>query len=329
MNQILDYNPISNGENRGNGGNGGTDKIVKAFAILLIFFAICLIGIGIYNKIQNSSNINEEEIAAKDAVISTTIEGTSLTISVSHDKNLSKMTYSWNTTAEKTIAITTGKTFDESIDIPAGTNTLNLQIIDEEGNKTEYSEEITSEDGVDIIEPTIVELKNSITEDNKLLIKAKDETEISYITYRWNDEEEVTIKAEEDGQLQIVEEIEIREGTNTLTVVAVDKANNTASVQENFVGLMQPKIQVVLSEDKSKLVVTCSHENGVSKIEYMLNDKPFAAELPDSPKEVQFEQALDEGYNKIILTVTSVDKTTTTFGGECNYNPEPTQITIQ
>ena len=58
MNQILDYNPINDGNNRGNGGNSkDTDKIIKVFAILLIFFAICLIGIGVYNKINNNFNI--------------------------------------------------------------------------------------------------------------------------------------------------------------------------------------------------------------------------------------------------------------------------------
>lgn len=325
MNQILDYNPISNGENRGNGGNGGTDKIVKVFAMLLIFFAICLIGIGIYNKFQNSTNSNSEQLSETKANINTTIDGTTLTISVSHDKKLTKLIYNWNTTSEKTIAIETGNIFETSIEIPSGDNTLNVQVLDENGVKTEYSEPISSEEGVDIIKPTI---EYEITEDKKIKITARDESEIDFITYRWNDEEENKVEADEEGQLQIIEEIEIKKGENNLTIVAVDKSNNTDSLQQVFTGLMQPNIQVVLSEDKSKLVVTCTHENGVSKIEYTLNDKPFAAELPDTPKEVQFEQALDEGYNKIILTVTSVDGTSTTFGGECTYTPE-TQVTIE
>ena len=325
MNQILDYNPISNGENRGNGGNGGTDKIVKVFDMLLIFFAICLIGIGIYNKFQNSTNSNSEQLSETKANINTRIDGTTLTISVSHDKKLTKLIYNWNTTSEKTIAIETGNIFETSIEIPSGDNTLNVQVLDENGVKTEYSEPISSEEGVDIIKPTI---EYEITEDKKIKITARDESEIDFITYRWNDEEENKVEADEEGQLQIIEEIEIKKGENNLTIVAVDKSNNTDSLQQVFTGLMQPNIQVVLSEDKSKLVVTCTHENGVSKIEYTLNDKPFAAELPDTPKEVQFEQALDEGYNKIILTVTSVDGTSTTFGGECTYTPE-TQVTIE
>lgn len=332
MNQILDYNPISDGENRGNSGNsrnsGGTDKIIKVFAILLIIFAICLIGIGVYNKIKNNTGVNNGDVVQEKASINTTPEGTSLTISISHNKDLTKLIYNWNTTSEKTLSIDSGNTFETIIDIPAGNNTLNIQVVDINGEVTQYSEEISSETGIDIIEPVITDLKNSITDDKKLMINVKDETELSYITYRWNDEEEITINAEE-GQLQIKEKIEIREGTNTLTVVAVDKANNTSSVQESFTGLLQPNIQVVLSEDKSKLIVTCTHENGISKIEYTLNDKPFAAQLPDSPKEVTFEQALDEGYNKIILTATSIDNTTTTFGGECTYIPDQSGITIE
>lgn len=325
MNQILDYNPISNGENRGNKGNGGTDKIVKVFAILLIFFAICLIGIGIYNKIQNSSNKNPDQVAQTKANINTSVDGTTLTISVSHDKKLTKLIYNWNTTSEKNIAIETGNVFETTIEIPSGNNTLNMQVIDENGVKTEYSESISSEEGLDIIKPTI---KYEITEDKKIKITAKDETEIDFITYRWNDEEEHKVEANEEGQFQIVEVIEIKKGENNLTIVAVDKSNNTDSLQQVFTGLMQPNIQVVLSEDKSKLVVTSTHENGISKIEYTLNDKPFAAELSDNPKEVQFEQPLDEGNNIIMLTVTSVDGTSTTFGGQCTYTPQ-NQVTIE
>ena len=324
MNQILDYNPISDGDNRGRGGNNPTDKLAKVYAILLIIFAICLMGIGAYNIIQNKSDEKPGEVAQTKANITTNIEGTTLTISVSHDKNLNKLIYNWNTTSEKNIAIETGKTFKTTIEIPSGENTLNIQVIDENGVKTEYSEPITSDEGVDIIKPTI---KYEITEDKKIKITAKDETEIDFITYRWNDEEEKKIEAE-DGEFQIVEEIEIKKGENNLTIVAVDKSNNTDSFQQVFTGLMQPNIQVVLSEDKSKLVVTCTHENGISKIEYTLNEKPFAAELQDNPKEVQFEQPLDEGNNTIILTVTSIDGTSTTFGGQCTYTPE-TQVTIE
>ena len=324
MNQILDYNPIGNTGPSGNqGGKGGTDKIVKAFAILLIFFAICLIGIGVYNKIKNSSGINVEEEKVK-AEILVSEEENKLKITVNCENDLSKMVYNWNTTSERTLAIDTGKTYETTIDIPAGNNTLNIQVIDAQGNTTQYSKEFASEQGADIIEPTI---EYEITDDKKIKITVKDETNLDFITYRWNDEEEVRINAEQEVQQQIITEIEIKKGENNLTIIAVDKANNTSNKQQTFTGLMQPNIKVVLSEDKSKLIVTCSHENGISKIEYTLNDKPYAGEF-DNLGEVQFEQVLDEGYNKIIITATSSDGTTTTFGGECTYTPQNT-VTIQ
>lgn len=324
MNQILDYNPI--GDNNNGGGKGSTDKIIKVFVIMLITFALCLIGIGIFNIVKNKTGINTEQVSESKADIKISKDGSSLKISVSHDKKLKKLIYNWNTTPERMLSIDSGNTFETSIEIPAGSNTLNIKVIDDNNGVTDYSEEISSEDGIDIIEPIV---SYEITDNKKIRIKATDENALDYITYKWNDDEETEIKAEEDNQKEIITEIEIKKGENNLTIIAVDKANNTAGTQQTFTGLTQPNIQVVLSEDKSKLVVTCTHENGISKVEYTLNDKPYAAELADSPKEIQFEQALDEGYNKIILTVTSVDGTTTTFGGECNYNPDQTGVTIQ
>ena len=325
MNQILDYNPISDGENRRNGGGFEKNKIILFFSIALIVFAVLLIGIGIYNKKQNNSKDNAKP-SNTDAKISTLVEGATLKISVSHDKNLKKLVYNWNTDAEKTMSITTGKTFETVINIPAGDNTLNIQVTDEDGQKHVYSKPIYSEEGVDIVDPTN---ELNVTDDKKLEIKVKDETAIDFFTYRWNDEDEIKVEAEDDEKLQMLRKIDIKEGKNSITVVAVDKANNTESKMESYEGLNQPIIVVVLSEDKSKLVVTCSHENGVSKIEYTLNGKPYAAELPDSPKEITFEQALDRGENEIIITATSIDKTTTTFGGRCSYMPEQDSIVVE
>ena len=41
MNQILDYNP---NKSSGSGKASGSDKVVRIFAIILIVFAVCLVG---------------------------------------------------------------------------------------------------------------------------------------------------------------------------------------------------------------------------------------------------------------------------------------------
>ena len=320
MNQILDYNPNKSS----GGGSSGSDKVVRVFALLLACFAICLLvggGIGLY---KNKQKTNVEVEAPTQAKITVKQEDTKIIINVSHDKAIEKLIYSWDSEKETSVKGTGESTLTAEVPVIAGTHTLNIKVIDIEQVETTHEQEFTSDVGEDKLYPVI---SLEVTEQKKLKITATDETAIDFVTYRWNDEEEVRINAEQEIQQQIITEIEIKKGENNLTIIAVDKANNTSNKQQTFTGLMQPNIKVVLSEDKSKLIVTCSHENGISKIEYTLNDKPYAGEF-DNLAEVQFEQLLDEGYNKIIITATSSDGTTTTFGGECTYTPQNT-VTIQ
>lgn len=326
MNQILDYNPIRDGEGDNYGGNGQkNNNLLKVFAIILILFSIALIGIGVFNRINNAG-IDDNQPANTDAIIETSQEGNKLKITVDHNKEITKLVYNWNTNAEKTISADNQKTFETTIDIPAGENTLNIQVIDSENHKTFSTKTIVSEDGIDIINPVI---KYEITEEKKIKIIVTDEVGLSFITYRWNDEEEKTVKAKEDNQKQIEVIIDIMPGTNNLTITAVDNSNNNESYQELFTGLMQPTIEVVLTEDKSSLQITCRHEHGISKIEYTLNDKPYLAELPEGPGEVSFEQGLDAGNNIIILTVTSVDGTVSNFAGQCSYEPDTSGVVVE
>ena len=330
MNQILDYNPIKNGDDNNNNyygrNSGNKGNIIKVFAIILIIFAICLIGIGVFNRYKNNIEIDNEKNNKKEAIIETEQLENELKIVVKHDKKIVKMIYNWNTSAEKTIAVDSGKTFETTIEIPAGENTLNVKVIDEKGNETLITKTIISEEGIDIINPVI---ECEVTPEKKIKIIATDETELEFITYRWNDEEETTVKPKDTNPKKVEVEIDIKTGQNNLTVTAVDKNYNTESFQKSYEGLLQPNIQVVLSEDKSKLKITCTHENGLSKIEYTLNDKPYFANLENAPTKVEFEQALDEGNNVIILTVTSVDGTVSTFGGQCTYTKDTSGVTVE
>ena len=163
----------------------------------------------------------------------------------------------------------------------------------------------------------------------KLKITATDETELDFLTYRWNDEDETTVEPNDVNSKKIEVEIDIKTGTNNLTITAVDKNNNNESLVEVFEGLLQPKIEVVLAEDKSKLIIRTTHDSGISKIEYTLNDKPYAAVLEEGPTEVSFEQPLEQGNNIIILKVTSVEGTTSDFAGQCSYTPDTSDVVVE
>lgn len=310
MNQILDYAP-----NHKSKKSGGSDKVVRVFAIILILFAIALIGIVVYGMIANKNEINSETAQITYANIAVEQKEAQVTVKVTHDKNIQKLVYSWNESSERTIK-GSEKYMEETIDVPAGDNTLHIKVIDQNGVETTHDEEISSEQGVDIINP-IIELK---VIDRKLQIKVTDETALDFMTYRWNEEEEETVYAEE-GSKEIVQEIEILKGENDLTVVAVDASSNTTTETKAFIGLTKPEIKVTLSQDGSSIDIVATHENGIESVAYNLNNVNYNVDIGEgTPTNIQLPpQKLDVGYNRIIITVKSVDGTETTFDGECNY----------
>ena len=255
------------------------------------------------------------------AVITTSKEGEQVTVSVTHDKIIEKMIYSWNTSAERSELGKNAKTLEKVLDLPAGTNTLHIKVIDINGLETSYEEEFISESGLDILNPVISLSVVDGEELKKLKIMATDETKIDFITYRWNDEEEVKVESNEENPKEISLEIDILRGTNDITIVAVDSSNNTTTETKSFTALTKPEITVTLSADGSSLDIQATHENGIASVYYTLNDKPFEGKFEDKPTTVQFAQALENGYNRIILTVKSVDGTETVFDGECTYEP--------
>lgn len=314
MNQILDYTP-----NKGPNKSSSSDTVVRVFAVLLVIFSLCLLGSGLYSIYKNKETEKQAEVTPTYATIEAIQEGDKAIITVTHDKIIESMVYSWNSDAERSVKGDGQKTLEKELDLPAGENTLHIKVIDVNGVETSFSQEFTAERGLDIMNPVIaLSIVDGETE-KMLRITATDETKIDFITYRWNDEEEVKVEASEDNDKEIVAEIAIMRGTNDITIVAVDSENNTTTETKSYTGLTKPEIVVTLSEDGSTLIIKTTHENGIKKVYYTLNDNPYEGEFEDSPKEIEFTQALDVGYNRIILTVTSIDGTETIFDGECTY----------
>lgn len=313
MNQILDYNPNSRPGNQG----GGSDKVVRVFAIILIIFAIVLIAVVGYGMVSNKESVKNEVVEITKANIDVEVDESQsqAKISVSHDKNIQKLIYSWNTSSERTIK-GSDKYMEETIDVPAGDNTLHIKVIDENGAETTYDKEVSVEKGVDIINP-IIEL--SVTEDKKLKIVATDETALDFITYRWNEEDEQKVYADEGGK-EISTEIEILKGKNDLTIVAVDGSSNTTTETKSFTGLTKPQITVTLSEDGSSIDIKAEHENGIESVAFNFNNVDYNVDIGnDNPTFIQFQQKLEIGYNRIIITVKSTDGTENTYDGQCSY----------
>lgn len=322
MNQILDYNP---NKSSGSGKTSGSDKIVRVFAIILIIFALCLVGSGIYGvyKNQKKEDVSQTDTPTK-AVI--TVErdeedDTKAIIKVSHDKAIEKVIYTWDNDKDIINKGNGQSTMEIEISLPAGTHTLTVKVTDIDGNDTTYDEEIYSENGEDKVNPEIETTVDNATK--KISVVATDETELDYVTYRWNDEEEVRVDAEEDNPTEIKFEIEILKGTNDLTIVAVDKNSNSATKTEKYNGVTKPEITLTVSEDKKKVEVYCYHENGLQEITATINGDTRNVELPEETlQEATFNIELTEATSTVIVKAVSVDGTETEATEEISSEEE-------
>lgn len=306
MNQILEYSPNKNS----GGGASGSDKIVRIFALILIIFALCFIAVGGYGFIKKNKNVTDVDAPTQtEAKIEVEVSDTTATIKVSHDKAIEKVIYSWDN--DKEIVDKGNGTSQKEIEIqlPAGEHTLTIKVVDVDGFETSYKKSITSENGTDIVNP---EIKIVVTDDKKLKITATDETEIAYVTYKWNNDEEIVVDERDEEKKKIEFEIEILKGNNDLTVIAVDANNRTTTENKSFSGVTKPEVKITVASDKKSIHVDCFHEKGLKKVTLNSNGTDYDVAIGDgTPTDVNFDFALPEGNATIKVTATSVDDTVT------------------
>jgi len=307
MNQILDYNPNKSS----GGGSSGSDKIVRVFAILLIIFAVCLLGSGAYGLYKKNAAKSEPTAAPSKAKITVEQKETTALIKVSHDKAIEKIIYSWDNEKEINNKGNGESTMEIEVTLLAGEHTLNVKVTDIDGVESNYEELITSENGEDKIYPVISLKVDNVTK--KLIVTATDETALDFVTYRWNNDEEQKVEAEGDEQKEIEFEIEILKGQNDLTIVAVDKNNNTTKENKVFSGVTKPDITITVAADKKTVDIACYHEKGLDDLKLKLNDEEYDLNylIEDKPKETAFVINLFEGENNLVVTAKSLDDTET------------------
>lgn len=289
MNQIL-Y--TSNQKKKG--GPLEINTILRIFAILCILFGLILIGQASFAMLNQ-----KEESSTTVPLVEINQEGANLKVNIKHDKIIDKIVYSWNKNQEVILQGKGRLELEEIIDMPIGTNTLVLKVTDIQGKTVTYSQSYELEEG-DVIKPEI----ELLVENSKVKIVAKDETELDYIIYYWNEEDETRVDVREDSLKQIEEKIEILKGENTLTIVAVDKAGNEEIKEQIFKGVKKPKIEATRSGNE--LIIKVTDEEGIQKIEYTLNGVFYSTDskntgAPLNMKELEIKQPLAQGENKITI----------------------------
>ena len=325
MNQILQ---VQENKKRKNSSSIDTKKIVLFFAICLIIFGVVMLGQGIYFVYQkkvnekvtppvseDTGNVEEEHRYIPPTINLTKTEDNKVILNVESEIAISYIIYDWNGESSQTIDETGKTNIEEIIDIPAGENILNISVIDSTGQETKKTETYIVEISKPVIELSVV--------GNNIKITVTSKVELSYVTYKWNLEEE---KKQDmltfEDRKKFEKEIEIPKGQNTLKIIAVDINNNSTEKSQEIKGVVKAKTTTKASGEYLYFTVTA--EENIKTVEFEFNGKKQLMDTTTFGETtiVNYRKKMISGWNylKVISTTQSGVEDITYWKFE--YNPE-------
>ena len=278
--------------------------IVRFFAVFIMLFGIVLAGEGSYALYKEIDESKPENIPN----LTLTRDGDTVILKIEHNTEISKVNYRWND-GEKN-SIPEGTTYvEEEILLPDGNNVLNITVIDMKNREYQFIKEYNLE-GVDITKPNI-EVTQTEEGTANISIVASDETAITEMTYKINDEQEVTVQATEEGQKEITQDITLPEGQNTLTVVAKDTTDNVTTYEKQIIVSSKPTIEIV-SQEGNTITLKISDKYGLKDVIVNLNGKVYSSkDIDQNPNvnknEIYVPLELQSGNNVLSIEVTNVN----------------------
>ena len=324
MNQILFTNNNNNNYNKVD-----TKKIIKIFAIAIILVAVIIVAIKVYGIYQDKKN-SASGVAPKIEIASNSAKET--TIKVTCEDGIQYLVYTWNDEDENRVNLNGSTSFERIVEMPEKTiNTLKVEVVsinNVTGSKTEVFE-----NSIDNVKPTV----DSITiVDKKLNIEVSDDNGIKYLAYKWENEEEVIINADENDNKKMIAEIDIQRGTYKLQIRVVDIYENEEVLSRLVTGVNEPEITVIKYGDTVNISVT--HDMGFKKIEFIINNSVYVydenfSKYDKNKTTVEFDFPLKEGENLVQINAYSLEKMSEDqgetlenyafkrFTGKCTYEP--------
>lgn len=331
MNQILFTN---NNNNNNNYDKIDTKKIIKFFGIAIIIVAIIIIAIKLWGVFANRKkpvakampeiSIIKEEDQTKEVTIKATCED-----------GIQYLIYTWNDEQENRVNLNGSTSFERMIEIPENTiNNLKVEVVSIKGESNSKTE--LFDKGLNNNKPTI----DSITIINqKLKIKVSDDNGLKYLAYKWENEEEERVYADENNSKTMEAELDIKRGTYKLWLTVVDIYGNEESMSRLITGVNEPEIKAIKYDGVVNISVT--HDMGFKKIEFIINKKKYVydehySKYDKNRTTVEFEFPLQEGENVIQINAYSLEKMTDEnnetadelknyafkkFTGKCTYEP--------
>lgn len=308
MNQILMVENKKKKKNKISSGPVEIANIVKFFAIALIIFGLFFIGQGSYAiyKESKGKNTNNLPVVSMERVNDTVI------IKAKSSYKIENLIYSWDEAEETKIPVE-DTYIEEEVFLPIENSILKVRIEEENGRSIKYQKEFIIE-GLDISEPTI-----EITEEStagSIKITATDETQMAYITYKVNEEEEIRIDKSETEDKTMNYILKLQKGENKVVITAVDTSGNIATLEKTII--VSGKTSMNLKIEGGKLIINAEDPDGIKDIEINLNGVSYAAK-DINQKGVRIPLDIVEGTNTVRITITNVNSLVTTGAKEFDY----------
>ena len=299
MNQILSVEDTKKKNKKNkmprNSGPIAIESILKFFAIAILICGIFMIGSGSYSMYVSSQG--DTSNTKPTIQVEENEDGTQITLRVMHDKALAKVTYSWSNEEEIEIPTNNSKQVEQVIDVPTGDNILSIYAQDTNGQETSYQKAYSLEGDITI---------DMSLDGSNMKVAATGKNELSYMTYRWDEDEEQRVDI---NNTEIEQSVEIPEGQHTLTVIVVDVNNTTQTKTQEVKGVVKPHLEVT-ADGTENFLIKASDNEGIKRIEFIVNqtDK-YAIDLQkvypsaEQRKEFEYSYPLQEGENKLEVTV--------------------------
>ena len=265
--------------------------IVIIYALSIIILGICIILGSVYSKEKINETVEANTKPTIDIVRND--DNNTLEISVNHIRGITRLDYWWNNEETTTINGNNQKQLTETIELLGGTNTLTLEVYEENGQKVRYGKEYTVSN-IPTIELEAVS--------NGIRIISTSESEIDYITYNWDNGENQEIQVSEKEYEGI---ITAPMGPHTLTIEVVDINGKKASKIQQVVGATEPTIKIsaaYLSNGSVGFVIEATDEDQITTVELTLNDgTPQTIEVNDKTYSGEVEMVAGENRLKVVV----------------------------
>lgn len=310
MNQILMVEDKKKKKNKSrSSGPVEIANIVKFFAIILIIFGLSFIGQGSYAIYKEAKGRNTDNLP----VVSMQRVNDTVIIKVNSSNKIENLIYSWSESEETKIPVEDNYV-EEEVFLLNQNSILTVKIEEENGRTVKYKKEFNIA-GMDITKPNIEITEESTT--GSIKISATDETQMAYITYKVNDEEEIRIDKSETEDKIMNYILKLQRGENKVIITAVDTSGNINTLEKTIIVSGKPTFKEFKIEN-GKLVIVVEDPDGIKDVDINLNGVSHTAK-DINQKSVRASLDLVEGKNTFRITITNVNSLVVTVAKEYEY----------